>query len=113
VKAIKEDPETPVGRLERAFREFVSALEDNAFRQGYLKDETAPETIAYWRFCDEKKRYDNDDGRFWFKAIKPVPYPIPHDGPGGELSRKLKRHPYRPSHMHFMFEKPGYDSLTT
>lgn len=53
------------------------------------------------------------DGVFWFKAIVPVPYPIPHDGPVGQLLKKLKRHPYRPSHMHFMFEKPGYDNLIT
>jgi protocatechuate 3,4-dioxygenase beta subunit len=53
------------------------------------------------------------DGIFWFKAIKPVPYPIPHDGPVGRLLKKLHRHPYRPSHMHFMFEKPGYDKLIT
>ena len=53
------------------------------------------------------------DGKFSFKAIKPVPYPIPHDGPVGKLLEKLHRHPYRPAHMHFMFEKPGYDHLVT
>lgn len=55
----------------------------------------------------------DQDGSFWFKAIVPVPYPIPHDGPVGKLLEALKRHPYRPSHMHFMFEKPGYDHLIT
>ena len=55
----------------------------------------------------------DQDGCFWFKAIKPVPYPIPHDGPVGKLLRKLLRHPYRPAHMHFMFEKTGYDPLIT
>ncbi|EON65303.1 catechol dioxygenase [Coniosporium apollinis CBS 100218] len=55
----------------------------------------------------------DSDGIFWFKAIVPVPYPIPHDGPVGKLLKLLKRHPYRPSHMHFMFEKPGYDHLIT
>ena len=53
------------------------------------------------------------DGRFHFKAIVPVPYPIPDDGPVGRLLHKLKRHPYRPSHIHFMFQKPGFDHLTT
>ncbi|WEW54764.1 hypothetical protein PRK78_000189 [Emydomyces testavorans] len=57
--------------------------------------------------------YSNAQGGFWFKAIKPVPYPIPHDGPVGKLLMLLKRHPYRPAHMHFMFEKPGYDHLIT
>lgn len=55
----------------------------------------------------------DEEGRFHFKAIKPVEYPIPHDGPVGKLLLKLGRHPYRPSHMHFMFEKPGWDHLIT
>lgn len=53
------------------------------------------------------------DGRFWFKAIVPVPYPIPSDGPVGKLLEKLGRHCWRPSHMHFMFEKEGFDHLVT
>ncbi|RJE19450.1 Catechol dioxygenase [Aspergillus sclerotialis] len=53
------------------------------------------------------------DGIFWFNAITPVPYPIPHDGPVGKLLKMLHRHPYRPAHMHFMFEKPGFDHLIT
>ncbi|KAF7908422.1 uncharacterized protein EAF01_004177 [Botrytis porri] len=53
------------------------------------------------------------NGEFWFKAIVPVPYPIPHDGPVGQLLKLLKRHPWRPAHMHFMFEKPGWDHLIT
>ncbi|KAI4728806.1 cathecol 1,2-dioxygenase [Aureobasidium sp. EXF-10728] len=55
----------------------------------------------------------DSSGTFWFNAIVPVPYPIPHDGPIGKLLKLLQRHPYRPSHMHFMFEKPGYDHLIT
>ncbi|GAM90023.1 hypothetical protein ANO11243_080630 [Dothideomycetidae sp. 11243] len=55
----------------------------------------------------------DDEGLFYFNAIVPVPYPIPHDGPVGKLLHTLKRHPYRPSHFHFMFEKPGYDRLIT
>lgn len=55
----------------------------------------------------------DENGEFWFKAIKPVPYPIPHDGPVGKLLKILHRHPYRPSHVHFMFEKSGYDHLIT
>ena len=55
----------------------------------------------------------DQNGKFWFTAIKPVSYPIPHDGPVGKLLELLNRHPYRPAHMHFMFEKPGYDHLIT
>jgi len=55
----------------------------------------------------------DEEGGFWFKAIVPVPYPIPHDGPVGKLLKLLGRHPWRPAHMHFMFEKPGWDHLIT
>lgn len=53
------------------------------------------------------------DGQFWFNAIVPVSYPIPYDGPVGVLLKRLSRHPYRPAHMHFMFEKTGYAHLIT
>ena len=55
----------------------------------------------------------DEEGVFWFKATRPVPYPIPSDGPVGELLRMLRRHSHRPSHMHFMFEKEGWDHLIT
>ncbi|RMZ88650.1 hypothetical protein DV736_g4127, partial [Chaetothyriales sp. CBS 134916] len=55
----------------------------------------------------------DENGIFWFKAIVPVPYPIPADGPAGQLMKQLGRHCWRPAHMHFMFEKPGYDRLVT
>ena len=53
------------------------------------------------------------NGKFWYKAIVPVSYPIPHDGPVGQLLRTLKRHAMRPAHMHFILTKPGYDELIT
>ena len=53
------------------------------------------------------------DGEFFFKAIVPVPYPIPMDGPVGKMLQALNRHPNRPGHVHFMMDKPGYDLLIT
>ncbi|PTB70480.1 aromatic compound dioxygenase [Trichoderma citrinoviride] len=53
------------------------------------------------------------DGGFWFRAIRPVGYPVPDDGPVGRLLGLLKRHSCRPAHMHFMFEKQGLDPLIT
>ncbi|EHL01015.1 putative Hydroxyquinol 1,2-dioxygenase [Glarea lozoyensis 74030] len=53
------------------------------------------------------------DGKFWFKAIVPVPYPIPGDGPVGKLLGMLGRHNWRPAHLHFMFAKQGWDHLVT
>ncbi len=44
----------------------------------------------------------DDDGRFWFRSIVPRHYPIPADGPVGELLDRTARHPYRPAHLHFL-----------
>jgi protocatechuate 3,4-dioxygenase beta subunit len=51
------------------------------------------------------------DGRFHFRSVKPAGYPIPIDGPVGELVRATGRHNYRPAHLHFMIYKPGYKTL--
>ncbi|WP_244222957.1 intradiol ring-cleavage dioxygenase [Cupriavidus lacunae] len=53
------------------------------------------------------------DGRYSFVGIKPVSYPIPHDGPVGQLLQRLGRHPYRPAHMHFLVTAPGFEKLVT
>ncbi|OTB01848.1 hypothetical protein M426DRAFT_210824 [Hypoxylon sp. CI-4A] len=55
----------------------------------------------------------DSEGKFWFRGIRPVSYPIPHDGPVGKLLQKLGRHCWRPAHLHFMFEKEGWDHLIT
>jgi hydroxyquinol 1,2-dioxygenase len=53
------------------------------------------------------------DGRFRFRSILAEPYPIPHDGPVGKLLDSLGRHPWRPAHLHFMIEAPGFETLIT
>lgn len=53
------------------------------------------------------------EGRYSFRGIKPVSYPIPDDGPVGKLLKALGRHPYRPAHMHFIVTAPGFDPLVT
>jgi hydroxyquinol 1,2-dioxygenase len=52
-------------------------------------------------------------GRFSFWTVQPALYPIPDDGPVGDLLRATKRHPYRPAHVHFMIAHPGYETLVT
>ncbi|MGO4326087.1 intradiol ring-cleavage dioxygenase [Cupriavidus sp. 2TAF22] len=54
-----------------------------------------------------------DDGRFSFSTIVAQAYPIPDDGPVGELLRATGRHPWRPAHLHFMIKAPGYETLVT
>jgi len=53
------------------------------------------------------------DGSYWFKAVKPKFYPIPDDGPVGQLLAALGRHPYRPAHLHYIISAPGFETLTT
>jgi catechol 1,2-dioxygenase len=55
----------------------------------------------------------DDEGRFWFRSIVPSYYPIPVDGPVGGLLNASDRHPYRPAHIHFIVEAPGFVPLTT
>ncbi len=52
-------------------------------------------------------------GGFHFRSIVAEPYPIPHDGPVGELLKATLRHPWRPAHLHFMIQADGYETLTT
>ncbi|MDJ0859002.1 MAG: intradiol ring-cleavage dioxygenase [Dinoroseobacter sp.] len=54
-----------------------------------------------------------EDGRYWFKAVRPKHYSIPDDGPVGKLLYDLGRHPYRPAHLHYIISKDGYDEVTT
>jgi hydroxyquinol 1,2-dioxygenase len=53
------------------------------------------------------------DGQFTFWSVLPEHYPIPHDGPVGALLDALGRHPWRPAHLHFLIDAPGYERLIT
>ena len=53
------------------------------------------------------------DGRFFFRTVKPSSYPIPTDGPVGQLLLALGRHPMRPAHIHFIIGAPGFEPVTT
>jgi hydroxyquinol 1,2-dioxygenase len=53
------------------------------------------------------------DGRFSFRTILPCSYPIPTDGPVGQLIKVTNRHPMRPAHVHFLVNAQGYEPLIT
>ena len=86
-------------------------------------------TIDVWQ-ADDDGRYDvqktgldhaqaravlhsRDDGSFEFRSIVPQPYPIPTDGPVGELLAATRRSAWRPAHLHFMIQAEGYERLIT
>jgi hydroxyquinol 1,2-dioxygenase len=55
----------------------------------------------------------DEQGRYSFWGITPNPYPIPHDGPVGQMLDAVGRSPIRASHLHFMVTAPGYRTLVT
>lgn len=84
--------------------------------------------IDVWE-CDEDGLYDvqygdgrtaargqlvaDERGRYRFWALTPVPYPIPDDGPVGDLLGAAARSPMRAPHLHFMVAAPGFRTLVT
>jgi hydroxyquinol 1,2-dioxygenase len=95
-----------------------------------VQGEAVPQArIEVWQ-SDEKGLYDvqyadrsqhqargiltaDAQGRFHFQSILAMPYPIPHDGPVGQLLEATARHPWRPAHLHFKIDAPGYETLIT
>ena len=53
------------------------------------------------------------NGAYWFRGVKPKYYPIPADGPVGQMLQALGRHPYRPAHLHYIITATGFAPLTT
>ncbi len=61
-----------------------------------------------------RARFHTDaDGRYRFWSIKPSFYPVPDDGPVGDMLRRMGRHPNRPGHIHMKVYKPGFQTITT
>ncbi|KAJ7261893.1 intradiol ring-cleavage dioxygenase [Mycena rebaudengoi] len=54
-----------------------------------------------------------EDGSYFFRAIVPIAYPIPSDGPVGGMVKALGRHTFRPAHLHMMLQAPGFEKLVT
>ncbi|MEU0514969.1 maleylacetate reductase and hydroxyquinol 1,2-dioxygenase domain-containing protein [Amycolatopsis sp. NPDC006125] len=61
-----------------------------------------------------RARFRSDaDGRVRFWSILPNEYPIPEDGPVGQMLAATGRHPWRAPHVHFMINAPGHQQLIT
>ena len=96
---------------------------------GLDRQPVAGATVDVWQ-ADAKGHYDvqyegidrhqargvlhsGPDGSFAFHSVLAESYPIPDDGPVGELLRATARHPWRPAHLHFMIVADGYERLVT
>ncbi|MFD9815575.1 dioxygenase [Streptomyces sp. NPDC059080] len=55
----------------------------------------------------------DDEGRFWYRSVAPRSYPVPDDGPCGEILRAAHRSPMRPEHLHFRLHAEGFEPLIT
>ena len=53
------------------------------------------------------------DGRYAFTSVRPIEYTVPTDGPVGDILDACGRHPWRPSHLHFIVKADGYRPLVT
>ena len=91
-------------RIARAMLEIWQADQDGFYDVQYteLEEHRARGTLV-----------SDANGNFQFRSILAEAYPIPHDGPVGDLLKSLGRHPWRPAHLHFRITAPGYRTLVT
>ena len=65
------------------------------------------------RIAGRAHLFSDQGGEFRFWALTPTAYPIPDDGPVGELLTACRRSPMRAPHLHFMVSHPGRRTLVT
>jgi hydroxyquinol 1,2-dioxygenase len=70
-----------------------------------MQDHDVMDLRASFR-CDEQ-------GRYHFRTVRPLGYPIPMDGPVGQMVRAQNRHGFRPAHIHFLIGGEGFRELVT
>lgn len=71
------------------------------------QDESQPDYNLHGRFETDS------DGKFSLYCLRPAAYPIPYDGPSGDLLKLLDRSPWRPAHIHVIIQAEGHLALTT
>jgi hydroxyquinol 1,2-dioxygenase len=54
-----------------------------------------------------------EDGSFCVRTIAPKGYTIPMDGPVGDLISRTTISHFRPAHVHFLINVPGFEPLIT
>jgi hydroxyquinol 1,2-dioxygenase len=54
-----------------------------------------------------------EDGSYCVRTIAPLGYTIPMDGPVGDLIARTAISHFRPAHIHFLINVPGYEPLIT
>jgi hydroxyquinol 1,2-dioxygenase len=54
-----------------------------------------------------------EDGSYCVRTVAPKGYTIPMDGPVGELISQTEISHFRPAHVHFLLNVPGFEPLIT
>ncbi len=54
-----------------------------------------------------------EDGSYCVRTVAPLGYTIPMDGPVGELISQTEISHFRPAHVHFLLNVPGFEPLIT
>jgi len=111
-EGVPGEPAFYMGRVtDTEGRPLVGALLDvwSGDGEGKYDVQLAPEPVMKAR---GRLRTDAE-GRYWFWSILPAFYPIPDDGPVGNMLRATNRSIYRPGHMHMQVSAPGHVMLTT
>lgn len=111
-------PDTPGDRMTVRVR--VTNLNKEAI-PGALVDVWQASPAGLYENQDEHQadmnlrgRFTTDpQGSFFYKTVKPAGYPIPVDGPVGQLLEHQRRHTMRPAHLHFIAIAQGYRVLAT
>ncbi|WP_322048093.1 intradiol ring-cleavage dioxygenase [Paraburkholderia sp. J67] len=87
---------------------------------GAIVDVWHADADGYYDVQKEAKSYSgrgrvrtDAQGNFWLWGSVPAAYPIPADGPVGEMLGVQGRHPYRPAHVHFMIAAEDCETLVT
>lgn len=124
---VKEAPELPLGSVISRPEDGPALLIEGSVR-GLDGLPLAGASVDIWH-ADADGYYDvqrdadelssrvrvrtDENGNFWVRGAIPAAYPIPNDGPVGQMLEAQGRHPYRPAHVHFMIAAPGYETLVT
>ncbi|MEQ1647233.1 MAG: dioxygenase [Hyphomicrobiaceae bacterium] len=53
------------------------------------------------------------NGDYLIRAVRPLGYYIPMDGPVGDMIKAQNRHGMRPAHIHFLISAVGYREMVT
>jgi catechol 1,2-dioxygenase len=72
-----------------------------------VQDPDQPEHNLRGYYCSR------EGGAYQLRSVRPTSYPIPTDGPVGELLDATDRHPWRPAHLHVRITAAGYNRLTS